>query len=155
MNPVVVALGYFFAGVVVVPLVLRLFRTHFEWIDIALAAIGGALASLIPTIGGLASLAAMLGVLYWRLGSSKLFPDIVVAVLIARLVLLPVFLLIQSGGSVTYAAVRRIEEHSMPCWHQNSDSSRGRNETRIADTSRRRRASKCAYRYETLSLRRR
>ena len=43
--------------------------------------------------------------------------------------------------SLTYAAVRRIKEHSMPCWHQDSVSSRGRNETRVVDTSRRQRAS--------------
>jgi hypothetical protein len=95
MSPATVALGYFVAGLSIVPLVLYLFKTQFTWIDIGMAAAGGAFASLIPTVSGIASLAAMLGILYWRLGKDKLFPDIVLAVSIARLALLPVFLLLR------------------------------------------------------------
>jgi hypothetical protein len=96
MNPTTMALGYLFAGAVFVPLILYFFKTRFDWLDIVLAAIGGAAASLIPTVGGIASYAAMIGILYWRLGKDQLFPDVVVAVSVARLALLPVFLLFRS-----------------------------------------------------------
>jgi hypothetical protein len=95
MNPTTVALGYLFAGAAIVPAILHFFKTRFDWIDIGLAAVGGAAASLIPTVGGIASYAAMIGILYWRLGKDQLFPDVVVAVSVARLALLPVFLLLK------------------------------------------------------------
>ena len=66
MKPTTVALGYLFAGAVFVPLILHFFKTRFDWIDIGLAAVGGAAASLIPTVGGIAYYAAMIGILYWR-----------------------------------------------------------------------------------------
>jgi len=47
MSPATVALGYFVAGLSIVPLVLYLFKTQFTWIDIGMAAAGGAFASLI------------------------------------------------------------------------------------------------------------
>jgi hypothetical protein len=93
MNPTTVALAYLFAGAIIVPAILHFFKTPFDWLDIVLAAVGGAAASLIPTVGGLASYAAMVGILYWRLGKDRLFPDIVVAVSVARLALIPLFLL--------------------------------------------------------------
>jgi hypothetical protein len=96
MNPTSVALGYLIAGGVLVPLILHFFKTRFDWIDIGLAAVGGALASLIPTVGGIASYAAMLGILYWRLGKDQLFPGVIVAVSVARLALIPLFLLIKT-----------------------------------------------------------
>jgi hypothetical protein len=70
MNPTTIALGYLIAGAVFVPLILHFFKTRFDWIDIGLAAVGGAAASLIPTVGGVASYAAMIGILYWRLGKN-------------------------------------------------------------------------------------
>jgi hypothetical protein len=35
-----------------IPIGFKLFKTPFDWIDIALPPVGGALASLIPTIDG-------------------------------------------------------------------------------------------------------
>jgi hypothetical protein len=96
MNPTTVALGYLFAGAVIVPAILHFFKTPFDWLDIVLAAVGGAAASLIPTVGGIASYAAMIGILYWRLGKAQLFPDIVVAASVARLALIPLFLLFKT-----------------------------------------------------------
>jgi hypothetical protein len=96
MKPTTVALGYLFAGAVFVPLILHFFKTRFGWIDIGLAAVGGAAASLIPTVGGIASCAAMIGILYWRLGKEQFFPDVIVAVSVARLALIPLFLLFKT-----------------------------------------------------------
>jgi hypothetical protein len=74
MNPTTIALGYLLAGAVFVPAILHFFKTRFDWIDIGLAAVGGAAASFIPTVGGVASYAAMIGILYWRLGNDQFLP---------------------------------------------------------------------------------
>jgi|ERR1700676_1184827 hypothetical protein len=60
-HPTTIVLGYLFAGAVFVPLILHFFKSRFDWIDIALVAVGGAAASFIPTVGGIASYAAMIG----------------------------------------------------------------------------------------------
>jgi len=96
MKPTTVALGYLFAGAVFVPLILHFFKTRFDWIDIGLAGVGGTAASLIPTGGGIASYAAMIGILYWRLGKDQFFPGVIVAVSVARLILIPLFLLFKT-----------------------------------------------------------
>lgn len=41
------------------------------------------------------TIAAMIGIHYWRLGKDQLLPDIVTSVLVARLAMLPVLLLIK------------------------------------------------------------
>jgi hypothetical protein len=94
MNPITVALVYAVVGAAVLPLAFKVFKTNFAWIDIAMASVGAALASLIPTIGGPASLVVMIAILYWRLGANCLFPDIIVSVGVARLAMLPVLLLL-------------------------------------------------------------
>jgi hypothetical protein len=38
----------------------------------------------------------MIGILYWRLGKDQLFPDVIVAVSVARLALIPLFLLFKT-----------------------------------------------------------
>jgi hypothetical protein len=45
-------------------------------------------------IGGPVSLVVMIAILYWRIGASSLFPDIIVSVGVARLAMLPVLLLL-------------------------------------------------------------
>jgi hypothetical protein len=55
----------------------------------ALAAVVGAALSFLPTVGKIASLAAILGVLFWRLGRG-LATDIFVSVAVARLAMVPV-----------------------------------------------------------------
>jgi len=67
MNPITVALVYLAASAAVLPLGFKVFKTNFAWIDIAMASVGAALASLIPTIGGPASLLVMIAILYWRI----------------------------------------------------------------------------------------
>jgi hypothetical protein len=94
MNPITVALVYLVVSVLVVPIGLKLFKTNFAWLDIAMASVGAALASLIPTIGGPASLVVMIAIPYWRIGGGKVFPDIIVSVFVARLAMLPVLLLL-------------------------------------------------------------
>jgi hypothetical protein len=79
----------------VIALAFRIFKTQYQLMDLVLAAIAGAMASLLPTIGAIVSLIVTIGMLYWRLGKDALVPDIVVSVLVARLVLLPVLLLLK------------------------------------------------------------
>jgi len=78
----------------VLPIGFKVFKTNFDWIDIAMASVGAALGSLIPTIGGPASLVVMIAILYWRIDGGKVFPDIILSVLVARLATLPVLLLL-------------------------------------------------------------
>jgi hypothetical protein len=93
LNPVVVALTYAVVGTVVISIVLALFKTPHEKWEVLLAAVVGAALSFIPTVGGIASLAGMLGVLFWRLGSG-LAIDILVSVAVARLAMVPALLLL-------------------------------------------------------------
>ena len=95
MNPYVVALTYAVVGAVVIPLGFAIFKTQYQYLDVVLASIGGAALSLIPTIGGVASLAGTIGILYWRMRRDLLFPDIVISVAVARLVMVPVLLLLR------------------------------------------------------------
>lgn len=91
MSPVLIAAIYAGCGVAFIPLVFALFKTQYEFLDVVLASVAAGAASLIPTIGGPASLVAAVGVLYWRTQQS-LFPDIVLAVFAARLAMVPVLL---------------------------------------------------------------
>jgi hypothetical protein len=68
-----------------------LFKTQYQFSDVVLASVAAGAASLIPTVGGPASLVAALVVLYWRTQQS-LFPDILAAVFAARLAMVPVLL---------------------------------------------------------------
>jgi hypothetical protein len=92
VNPLLVALVYAASGFII-PIGFKVFKTPFDWIDIALASVGAALASLIPTIGGPASFVITVAILYWRIGS-KALSDIVISVAVSRLAMLPVLLLI-------------------------------------------------------------
>jgi hypothetical protein len=56
-------------GFLIMPIGFKLLKTPFDWIDIALASVGAALASLIPTFGGPASFVITVAILYWRIGS--------------------------------------------------------------------------------------
>jgi hypothetical protein len=80
--------------IAVIPIGFAVFKTQYQMLDVVLAAIVGAALSLIPTLGGVASLAGTVGILYWRMSRDLLFPDILVSVLGARLAMLPVLLLL-------------------------------------------------------------
>ena len=94
MNPYVVALTYAAVGIAVIPIGFAVFRTQYQFLDVVLAAIGGAALSFIPTVGGVASLMGTIGILYWRMRRDLLFPDIVISVAVARLAMVPVLLLL-------------------------------------------------------------
>ena len=94
MNPYVVALTYAAVGIAVIPIGFAVFRTEYQFLDVVLAAIGGAALSFIPTVGGVASLMGTIGILYWRMRRDLLFPDIVISVAVARLAMVPVLLLL-------------------------------------------------------------
>jgi hypothetical protein len=93
LNPYVVALAYAVVGTAVIAMVLALFKTPYQVWEVVLAAVVGAALSIIPTMGGIASLAGTLGVLFWRLGWG-LATDIFVSVAVARLVMVPVLLVL-------------------------------------------------------------
>ena len=93
MNPYIVALTYAVVGTAVVSIVFALFKTPHQLWEVALAALVGAALSFIPTVGGIASLAGTLGVLFWRLGGG-LATDIFVSVAVARLLMVPILLVL-------------------------------------------------------------
>jgi ABC-type nitrate/sulfonate/bicarbonate transport system permease component len=94
MNPIAVALVYLLVSALVLPLGFKLFKTNFDWQDIAMASGGAALSSLIPTIGSPLSLVISVAILYWRLGRNALFPDIIASVAVSRLAMLPLLLVL-------------------------------------------------------------
>jgi hypothetical protein len=94
VNTYVVALTYATVSTAVIPLCFAFFKTQYEFLDVLLAAIGSATLSLIPTLGGVASIAGLIGILYWRMRRDLLFPDIVMSVAAARLTTVPVLLLL-------------------------------------------------------------
>jgi len=94
LNPYVVALTYAAVGIAVIPIGFAVFRTQYQFLDVVLAAVGGAALSFIPTVGGVASLTGTIGILYWRMRRDLLFPDIVISVAVARLAMVPVLLLL-------------------------------------------------------------
>ena len=87
MSPYLVALIYAVVGMLVIPLGFELFHTKYRFSDVLLAAIAGALLSLVPTVGGPASYMATVATLYWRVGKDSFVPDILVSVSAARLVM--------------------------------------------------------------------
>jgi RsiW-degrading membrane proteinase PrsW (M82 family) len=93
LNPSVFALTYAVVGSAVIAIIFALFKTPHELWEVVLAALVGAALSFIPTMGGIASLIGTLGVLFWRLGRG-LATDIFVSVAVARLVMLPVLLML-------------------------------------------------------------
>jgi len=93
LNPSVVALTYAVVGTAVIAIVFALFKTPHQLWEVVLAALVGAALSFIPTVGGIASLVGTLGVLFWRLGRG-LATDIIVSVAVARLVMVPVLLML-------------------------------------------------------------
>jgi len=94
LNAFVVALTYAVVSVVVIPIGFAIFKTQYQILDVVLAAIGGAALSFIPTVGGVASLVGTIGILYSRMRRDLLFPDIIISVAVARLVMVPVLLLL-------------------------------------------------------------
>jgi hypothetical protein len=93
VSPIVIALTYAVVGVAVIPIGFALFRTPYKLWEVVLAAPSERRYLYVPTIGGIASLAGTFFVLYWRLGRS-FTTEIVVSVGVARLVMLPVLLIL-------------------------------------------------------------
>jgi len=74
-------------GAAVIPLGFELFKTKYRFHDVLLAAVAGGLLSLVPLVGGAASLLTTVVILYWRVGKDAFVPDILASVFAARLVM--------------------------------------------------------------------
>jgi hypothetical protein len=94
VNPGIVAVVFIACGMVMLPLALSVFKVHYTMLDIGLASVCAGLLTLVPVIGPWLSLIAMAAILDRRL-SAKLAPDILVAVAVARLCVIPVLLFIE------------------------------------------------------------
>ena len=91
VNPVVSALVCGVVACVVVPVVLMAFRANFNLPYVIAACVAAAATMMVPVVGGWLSLLVMVGVLNWRSGAD-LKPDILVAVIVARLAMVPAML---------------------------------------------------------------
>jgi hypothetical protein len=94
VNPGVVAAVFMASGMVMLPLTFSLFKVHYTMLDIALASVCAGLLTLVPVIGQWLSLMAMAAILDRRL-SASLAPDILVAVAVSRLSIIPILLFIE------------------------------------------------------------
>jgi hypothetical protein len=93
LSPIAIALTFALVGIAVIPMGFTIFRTPYKFWEVVVAACVGAALALIPTVGGIASLAGTLGVLCWRLGRSS-FNDIFISVAVAPLLMVPVFMML-------------------------------------------------------------
>ena len=93
MSAVTVAVVFLIVWSLLIPAILKLFKTPFEWLDIPIAVIPSIAIAMIPTIGPIASFASLAGLLYWRI-NERLFPDIIVAVALTRLACIPVLMML-------------------------------------------------------------
>jgi chromate transport protein ChrA len=87
VNPILAAAVHAVVGTVVIWLVLMAWKEEQKILDVAIASVGAALVTLVPTIGGPLSLLVMLGLLYWRCSTN--LPAIAAAVALARLAMVP------------------------------------------------------------------
>jgi len=93
IGPMTTAVVYAIVGSAVVLGMLRLLGSRPEIHDVAGSCVAGALASLIPTVGGPVSLLVTLGALYWR--NVAEVREIAIAVIVARLAMVPVLLVLR------------------------------------------------------------
>ncbi|MFT3808268.1 hypothetical protein [Arenimonas sp.] len=92
MSTFKIAMIFLVVWSLLIPGILKLFGTKFEWPDIPIAVVPSVALYFIPLVGPVLSAGATVGLLYWRI-NDRLFPDIVVAVALARLASLPVMMM--------------------------------------------------------------
>lgn len=92
-HPAIVVVTFSVTSMLVLTLILKLFKAEFALLDIALAAIGAALAMLISTVGDYLSIIVMAAILNYRT-SAPLMPDIVIATAVARLATIPALMVV-------------------------------------------------------------
>ena len=80
-------------SIVMLSLTFKVFKVQFTILDVALAAVCAGLVMWIPVVGTCASIIVMAAILKYRT-SAELMPDIVVAIAVARLFVIPPMLLI-------------------------------------------------------------
>ena len=95
LTPILVALVHVVVGSTVLKIALTLFKTKHGWLDVILASVAAGLACFVPTVGSVVAFAVMIGVLYWRIKED--LNAVIAAVVIARLVMVPVLLAFKLG----------------------------------------------------------
>jgi len=93
IGSITTAVVYAVVGSTVVLGMLRILGPRPGIVDVVGACVAGALASLIPTVGGPVSLLVTLAALYWR-GVAEL-REIAIAVVVARLAMVPALLVLR------------------------------------------------------------
>jgi hypothetical protein len=93
VSPAVVAAAFIASGMVMLPLTFSVFKVHYTMLDIGLASICAGLLTLVPVVGQWLSLIAMAAILDRRV-SADLVPDILIAVAVSRLFVVPILLFI-------------------------------------------------------------
>jgi hypothetical protein len=73
------------AGMLALPAGLRVYGARFNWIDVALASVGGSLLLLAPKAGPVLTFMAIIAILHWRT-RAEAYPDMFYIVLVASMV---------------------------------------------------------------------
>jgi hypothetical protein len=84
MGPKAVLI-YIVAAMLALPIGLRVYGARFNWIDVALASVGGSILILVPKAGPVLTFMAIIAILHWRTRADA-YPDLFYIVLVATMV---------------------------------------------------------------------
>lgn len=76
---------YMVAGMLALPVGLRVYGARFNWIDVALASVGGSMLLLVPKAGPVLTFMAIIAILHWRTRADA-YPDLFFIALVATMV---------------------------------------------------------------------
>jgi predicted PurR-regulated permease PerM len=92
-HPAIFVVVFIVTSILMLSFTFKIFKVQFTILDVTLAALCAGLATLIPYVGPYASIVVMAAILNYRT-SAELMPDIVVAVAVSRLFVIPPMLFI-------------------------------------------------------------
>jgi hypothetical protein len=92
-HPAIFVIVFILTSILLVSFTFKVFKVHFALVDVVIAAVCAGLTTLIPVVGNYASMVVMAAILNYRT-SAELMPDVVVAVAVSRLFVIPPMLLI-------------------------------------------------------------
>jgi hypothetical protein len=92
-HPAIFVVVFIVTSILLVSFTFKVFKVSFTLLDIVLAAVIAGLTTLVPVVGNYLSIIVMAAILNYRT-SAELMPDIVIAVAVSRLFVIPPMLLI-------------------------------------------------------------
>ena len=92
-HPAIFVVVFIITSILMLSFTFRVFKVQFTVVDVSLAAVCAGLTMWIPVVGPCASIVVMAAILNYRTGA-QLMPDIVIAVAVSRLFVIPPMLFI-------------------------------------------------------------